>query len=292
MGTLVSIEIVRDAPADAFDRAFGWFHEIEQRCTRFKTSSELMQLSEHIGEPVAVSEILFEAVRFALTVSEETGGAFDPTVGHRMEARGFSREHRTGETVHGNVTCSDDVSYRHVQLDPDARTITLLRPLTLDLGAVAKGLAVDMAARELAPFRDFAIDAGGDLYLSGVNPAGEPWSVGIRHPRIEGVLIDSLRVSDLAVCTSGDYERRIPGSRQTEANEHHLLDPRTGLSPRSVASVTVLAAGAMLADALATAAFVLGPREGIQFLDRMGVGGLIFTPDLQRYETRGVPRAA
>ena len=287
MGTLVSMEVVHGAPADVLDRAFGWFHEIEQRCTRFNPASELMQLGMRIGEPVVVSEILFEAVRFALTVAEETDGAFDPTVGHRMEARGFNREHRTAEIVRTDAACTDDVSYKHIQVDPDNRTITLLRPLTLDLGAVAKGLAVDMAARELAPFRDFAIDAGGDMYLSGVNPVGEPWSVGIRHPRTDGELIDSLRVSDLAVCTSGDYERRTPA-----AQEHHLLDPRTGLSPRSVASVTVLAQGAMLADALATAAFVLGPNEGIQLLDRMGVGGLIFTPDLRSYETRGLPRAA
>jgi thiamine biosynthesis lipoprotein len=292
MGTLVSIElssdeVVRGAPAEALDRAFGWFHEIEKRCTRFKSGSELMQLGTHIGEPVPVSEILFEAVRFALTVAEETDGAFDPTVGHRMEARGFNREHRTGETVRSDGAFADDVTYKDVQIDPVNKTITLLRPLTLDLGAVAKGLAVDMAARELASSRNFAIDAGGDLYLSGLNPAGEPWSVGIRHPRIDGELIDSLRVSDLAVCTSGDYERPA-----LMADEHHLLDPRTGLSPRSVASVTVLAQGAMLADALATAAFVLGPNKGLQLLDRMGVGGLIFTPDLQRYETRGLQRAA
>ena len=182
MGTLVSMEVVHGAPADVLDRAFGWFHEIEQRCTRFNPASELMQLGVHIGQPVPASEILFEAVRFALTVAEETDGAFDPTVGHRMEARGFNREHRTGETVRTDGAFADDVSYKDVQVDSQNRTITLLRPLTLDLGAVAKGLAVDMAARELAPFRDFAIDAGGDMYLSGVNPVGEPWSVGIRHP--------------------------------------------------------------------------------------------------------------
>jgi FAD:protein FMN transferase len=115
MGTLVSIElvsieVVRGAPADALDRAFGWFHEIEVRCTRFNPASELMQLGTHIGEPVVVSEILFEAVRFALTVAEETGGAFDPTVGRRMEARGFNREHRTGETVRSEGDFAHDVS--------------------------------------------------------------------------------------------------------------------------------------------------------------------------------------
>ena len=102
--------------------------------------------------------------------------------------------------------------------------MTLHRPLLLDLGAVAKGLAIDMAARELQPFENFAIDAGGDLYFGGCNAAGEPWSVGIRHPRGDG-LLDTLRVSDAAVCTSGDYERRHrcgtshPGSAHRRAGQ-------------------------------------------------------------------------
>jgi thiamine biosynthesis lipoprotein len=283
MGTLVTIEIVRaNTEADqAIDRAFGWFHEIEARCTRFIPQSELMQLTAQAGVPVPASPILYQAVQFALMVAEESGGAFDPTVGHRMEARGFNREHRTGEIVRTAITPDDDVSYRDVKLDRDRKTITLLRPLTLDLGAVAKGLAVDTAARELEPFRDFAIDAGGDLYLGGSNPQGTPWSVGIRHPRPDQELIDSLRVSNQAVCTSGDYERRA-----------HILDPRTKATSGTVASATVVASGAMLADALATAAFVLGPDQGMELLTRLGVEGLIVTPDLKRYETRGLCRAA
>ena len=175
------------------------------------------------------------------------------------------------------------------ELDSECRTIGLRRPLTLDLGAVAKGLAIDMAARELEPFRNFAIDAGGDLYMGGLNSEGNPWSVGIRHPRRDGELIDLLHVSNQAVCTSGDYERRVPGAGNSE---NHILDPRKGCSPRSVASATVVASGAMLADALATAAFVLGPADGLLLLDRMGVEGLIFTPELTRCETRGLSRAA
>ena len=269
MGTLVTVQVVRsrgESGVDsAMDRAFGWFHEIEDRCTRFDERSELRQLTAHAGMPVPVSAILFEAVRFALMVAEESGGAFDPTVGGRMD---------------------DDVTFRDVLVDPDGRTITLRRPLTLDLGAVAKGLAVDTAARELERFRDFAIDAGGDLYLGGANPQGEPWAVGIRHPRRDDELIDTLRVSNQAVCTSGDYERTAPGGEG-----HHILDPRTGTSSHGVASVTVVAPGAMLADAVATAAFVLGPKDGLEFLDRMGLEGLIVTPELERYETGGLRRA-
>jgi thiamine biosynthesis lipoprotein len=291
MGTIVTIHVVRSLPdaaliETAIERAFGWFHEIEMRCTRFSDRSELMQLTAQAGVPLPASAILFEAVQFALLVAEESGGAFDPTVGHRMEARGFNREHRSGEIIRTEIPPSDDVSYRDVRLDSDRRTITLVRPLTLDLGAVAKGLAVDAAARELGPYRDFAIDAGGDLYLGGLNPQGEPWCVGIRHPRRDREVIDRLRVSNQAVCTSGDYERHAPGG------EDHILDPRTGTSPHTVASATVVASGAMLADALATAAFVLGPEDGIQLLNRLGVDGMIVTPELKRYETRGLPRDA
>ena len=287
MGTLVTMHVVRQGASDALDAAFGWFHEIESRCSRFLEGSELRQLTAHSGLAVAASPILFEAVRFALQVAEESGGAFDPTVGHRMEARGFNREHRSGAEVRSLRAADRAVSYRDVQLDAGRRTVTLLRPLTLDLGAVAKGLAIDLAARELAPFEDFAIDAGGDLYLGGRNPQGAAWSVGIRHPRRERGSIASLIVSNQAVCTSGDYERPAP-----TGDGHHILDPRTGRSPQAVASATVVAPGAMLADALATAAFVLGPEPGIAFLDRMGVDGLIVTPDLQRYQTRGLRHAA
>jgi thiamine biosynthesis lipoprotein len=287
MGTLVTIQVVRAGAESAIDAAFGWFHEIEDRCTRFREESELMQLTAHIGAPMAASPILFEAMRFALMVAQETGGAFDPTVGHRMAARGFNREHRGGDPAPSTGAPDDAASYRDIEIDAERRTITLHRPLTPDLGAVAKGLAVDLAARELAPFEDFAIDAGGDLYLGGVNPSGAPWSVGIRHPRRDRELIDWLSISNQAVCTSGDYERRTPAG-----DGHHILDPRTGTSAESAASVTVVAHDAMLADALATAAFVLGPAEGIQLLHRMGVEGLILTAELERHETRGLRHAA
>jgi FAD:protein FMN transferase len=149
---------------------------------------------------------------------------------------------------------------------------------------VAKGLAVDMAARELEPFEDFAVDAGGDLYLGGRNPRGELWSVGIRHPRADRELLGVIRVSNCAVCTSGDYERARPGA----SGGHHILDPRTREPADGVASVTVVAPTAMLADTLGTAAFVLGPVDGIRLLEQHGVDGLIVSPTLQRYATRGM----
>jgi thiamine biosynthesis lipoprotein len=294
MGTFVTVHVVGSVAGykgetektereRAVDRALDWFYKIEECCTRFEGRSEVMRLATQVGMRVPVSTILFEAVQFALAVAEATDGAFDPTVGYAMEALGFNREYRTGQTIRTPLDSNFPVSYRDVRLDAEGQTITLHRPLILDLGAVAKGLAVDLAARELQSFENFAINAGGDLYLAGSNPSGKPWSIGIRHPRNDGELIDSLRVSNRAVCTSGDYEKRAANEEQG----HHILDPHTGTSANAVASVTVIAPTAMLADALATAAFVLGPSEGIQLFHRLGVDGLIISPTLELYATRG-----
>jgi len=275
MGTVVSIEV--DAPAPAVERAFQWFRQVEFHCSRFDPASELRRLVA--GVPHVASPILFEAVRFALLVAEETDGAFDPTVGGAMVARGFNRHYLTRAT--SGASDVGDVSFHDVELDAQRGTILLKCPLTLDLGAVAKGLAVDAAARELQSFSNFVIDAGGDLYFGGRNPRGETWCAGVRHPRIAGQLIDGFAVSDQAVCTSGDYERGA-----------HILDPRRRGAAGAVASATVVAPGAMLADALATAAFVLGPEEGMALLVRMGVEGLIVTRDLVCHRTGGLQPCA
>jgi thiamine biosynthesis lipoprotein len=93
-----------------------------------------------------------------------------------MEAREFNRENRSGAAVRVRTDIDTAATYRDVTIDEERRTVTLQTPLVLDLGAVVKGLAIDLAARELEPFHDFAIDAGGDLYLGGCNAAGESWS--------------------------------------------------------------------------------------------------------------------
>ena len=115
------------------------------------------------------------------------------------------------------------------------------------------------------------------MYLGGLNRDGASWAVGIRHPRRDRETIDTLRVSNKAVCTSGDYER-----------PDHIVDSRAGARASAVASATVVAPSAMLADALATAAFVLGPADGLDLLARTGVEGLIVTRELECYETAGL----
>jgi thiamine biosynthesis lipoprotein len=291
MGTVVTVQVVGHGASlpdqqereAGVTRALDWFHEAAARCTRFDPGSEVNRLCARVGDPVPVSDLLFEAVRFALAVAGETGGAFDPTVGALMEAREFNREYRSGAAVRVRTDIDTAATYRDVTIDEERRTVTLQTPLVLDLGAVVKGLAIDLAARELEPFHDFAIDAGGDLYLGGCNAAGESWSVGIRNPREREHVLATLRVRDTAVCTSGDYERRVPG----DSGDHHIMDARAGTSATAIASATVIAPSAMVADALSTAAFVLGPVEGLALLQRHGLEGLLVTPALEQFATPG-----
>lgn len=295
MGTVVTIHIVGGSAPDraaehrAAERALGWFREIERVCSRFQPTSEVSALSSRVGEPVPVSPMLFAATHFALAVAEETDGAFDPTLGSFLESAGFNHEHRSGWPVRIAPASDGHATFRDVQLDPEARTIRLERPLLLDLGAVAKGLAIDMAVKQLLDdgYENFTVDAGGDLYFAGMNAAGERWTVGIRHPRREGEIMESFRVSDAAVCTSGDYERRT--SADNAVIEHHIVDPRTRSSATRCVSVTTLASSAMIADALGTAAFVLGPIDGLALLERHGIDAVIVAPDLERVATAGVP---
>ena len=314
MGTVVSIEIVGDNKRrpPAAQSALEWFSKVESVCSRFDKNSEVRAVCRNPGRPVTLSPMLFEVLRFALEVAHQSDGAFDPAIGLEMEKRGFDRHYQTGEQIlpesahtrnqHGS--CEENLarpSYRDIELDTAGRTLTLHRPMQLDLGAVAKGLAVDLAARELSTFENFAIDAGGDLYLSGRNRNGKPWSVGIRHPRNDSDLTGTVSVTNSAVCTSGDYERtlgveaddteRLRADRKTQSQapkrQHHILDPHSNTSASDVASVTVVADSAMVADALATAAFVLGPEQGLMLLSANDVSGCIMTPTAEMVYTAG-----
>jgi thiamine biosynthesis lipoprotein len=285
MDTLISARIDSARPEaeieTAAQAALGWFAVVERACSRFNPESELMQLCARVGEPVVVGPLLFEALAFALEVARATGGAFDPTVGGAQQARGIRRNYVTGKETNA---LAGPASYRDVRLNRRRRSVTLRRPLLLDLGAVAKGLAIDLAARELAGFERYAVEAGGDLFAGAATADATSWRIGIRDPFSDG-LRGSVELLNRAVCTSAGDERPL-----AEPGEHHLLDPRTGRSPRALASVSVIAPSALVADALATAAFVLGPDAGLRLLDEQAVHGVLITAENTLRLTGGIEK--
>ena len=142
-------------------------------------------------------------------------------------------------------------------------------------GAITRGWAVDRAMGKLMDrgISSAIIDAGGDLRVIGSRPGKEFWRIGVQHPRDQGKLLLTFDLKDIAIVTSGDYERFFIADG---VRYHHILDPSSGQPARGCQSVTVLAPTATEADACATAAFVLGPAKGIAFLRaRPGVRGVI-----------------
>ena len=162
-----------------------------------------------------------------------------------------------------------------------------LKTARVDLGGIAKGFGVDQAARVLRRlgYQDFLIDGGGDLLASGRTLGGDPWSVGIAHPRAKATWGRLWIPSGWSVVTSGDYERYFI---RDQVRYHHIIDLRTGYPGRGSVSVTVIARSAMLADAYATGLFILGPREGLALAESLpDLEAIFFTPTGEVISTEG-----
>jgi thiamine biosynthesis lipoprotein len=273
MSTTVSVQIVGAHPnaetlaAEALD----WFRVVESTCSRFDPTSELSQLCNSAPAWTTVPTLLFEVLRVALAVSQASRGAFDPTVGAALQTRGFDTHWQTGAR-RTTRTHAQQADWRDVSLDDATGRVRLHRALQLDLGAVAKGFALDLAARAMAGVADCCLVAGGDLLCRGTNARGRVWQTAIVHPlatdRSAGTL--EVHAPEYAICTSGGYARR-------NAHGHHLLDPRRPGAPNadSLASATVIAPQAGIADALATAAFVLGAEDARALLEEQGVDAVL-----------------
>ena len=280
MDTVVDIQVVtkesrktREAEIQ-IQRAFEAFRIVEQACSRFSPDSELMQACRQVGISVPVSPTLFEPLKFALEIARATEGIFDPTVGRTMEQHGFNRHYLTGLQIVS--PSAESVTYLDFEINESDRTLQLRKPMVIDLGAVAKGFAIDWAARELRGFAGFVVNAGGDLYAGGVDEQDEPWKIGIQHPERVDQLISSIELSDQAICTSGSYERR-----SNKVRMHHLVNAQTGRSPNDWVSCSVIAPYAMMADACSTAAFLMGRESGERFIEEAELQAVLIAADLQ-----------
>lgn len=282
------------------ERLFG---AVEACASRFLPESELSRLNRSAGRPFAATPLLFALVSAALGAAAETGGAFDPTLLDALERAGYDRsfERLSGTPV---VSPGDRPvpagapprspvrdaprpvpAWRAVRLDPVASTITLPPGCRLDLGGIGKGWTVDRAAASLRGLGhgSFALDAGGDLWATGRQGDGQPWTVGVADPEHPARDLAVLVVDGQAVATSTTARRRWRVGGEVR---HHLIDPRTGRpAATGVTSATVVAGTVARAETLAKAALVLGPVAGRALLERLGVPGLL------RLDSGGLVRA-
>lgn len=291
MGTLVTLTVVHPDAGAARRMARSTLAEMERLeglLSRHRSSTPLARLNREGAVEGAPLELL-EVIEAALAVSRLSDGAFDPTVLPLLSLYEGSFASRGAPPSSAEVEdARARVGYRG--LGVEGGTVRLADPaMAVTLDGVAKGYIVDRALAHLveAGADRAMVDGGGDLAATERRGAG--WTVGVRDPRRPADTLGRLHLDGGGVATSGDYMRAFTADRR----HHHLIDPRTGRSPEGASSVTVVAPSAMEADALSTAALVLGPEEGRAFLEaRPGAEGLLVAKGGERFRTAGYPPEA
>jgi FAD:protein FMN transferase len=273
MGTTFRVVLyARDqAAADrAFERAFERIAGLDETLSDYRESSELSRITrEAVARPVRISDDLFDVLKAAETLSLQSDGAFDITIGSL--SRLWRRARRQIE-----LPASSDVDaalavtgYQLVTLDAAHKTVRFARPgIRLDAGGIAKGYAADRALEQVAAagLSQALVAAGGDLALGQPPPGRAGWDVSLAGLDAEHGAPDSpVVLARCGVSTSGDAEQwvEIGGIRYS-----HIIDPRTGTALTGRRSVSVIASDATSSDMLATALSVLGPDEGARVIAR------------------------
>jgi len=211
----------------------------------------------------------------ALSLSRDTGGAYDVTVGPLVNLWGFGPDPERFEPPEADAieAARQRVGWRKLSLRD--RTLTQPGDVYLDLSSIAKGFAVDKLATLLknAGIGNYLVEIGGELRASGKKPKGQPWRIAVERP-IPGVrqVEKVIPLRDVAIASSGDYRNFF---EKDGVQYSHTLDPRTGYPvDHKLGSVTVLHSSCMVADGLATALTVLGPEQGLAFAEERELAAL------------------
>jgi len=291
MGTAIRVELWCDSRREAetaMADVMAEMHRIDRAMSPHKPASELSRINQRAARaPVVLSEEMFLLVERACHFSRLSAGAFDIS----YAAVGQLYDYRRGICPNAAAIAQarQAVGWQHLMLDAGARSLRFARPgMRIDLGGFAKGHAVDNAAHLLARrgIRHAIVSAGGDSRVIG-NRRGQPWTVAIRHPRRAAEVVAVLPLVDVSISTSGDYERYFD---RDGVRFHHLIDPRSGSSPSSVHSVTILADDGLSSEALSKCVFVLGVQAGLQLIESQpgvdavvvdAAGGLHFSSGLR-----------
>ncbi len=267
----------REAIVRAMDAAFAGMLEVELLTSCYRDCSQVSAINRLAPRAVKVSPALVACLQEAHRVASLSDGAFDVTVGPLMRLWDFLSDQPRVPDSAAIRALLPLVDYRRVHVQGDSVWLEQ-HGMALDLGGIAKGLAVDAAIDSLRAhgITDAMVDARSNLRTL-VSPltAGKR-HVWIRHPRESGKLFARFPMDEGCVATSGDYERFFMND---SVRYHHILDPHTGWPARPCASVTVLAISAVEAEALSTALLVLGPERGLALADRLPGVAAVFLMD-------------
>jgi len=271
MGTIVEITLIGENQEKAEKAVLQAFHEIrriEQLMSPKIETGDVFRINQSAGkEWVEVSPETLNVIKKSIDISELSEGGFDITVGPLIELWRRARGKGYPPSEKDLIRSLDLVGFRNVLINQGGKIFLKKGGMSIDLGGIAKGYAVDKAFEVLnnLGYKNLIVNAGGDLRAGGLK-FDQPWSIGIQDPRIPEKIMAKLSFTEGAVATSGDYEKYFiyQGKRY-----HHIFNPRNGLPAEECQSVTILCKKGTLADAMATAIFVLGPEKGYSLCQRV-----------------------
>jgi thiamine biosynthesis lipoprotein len=274
MGNRFELTVIahdEDWAMDRIDAGIAEIMRIEKLLTTFSEDSETSLINRNAGvTPVAVSNETFDLIDRSVRISRLTQGAFDITYGS-IDKRLWNFD-TTMTALPDKETAKKMVrliNYRNIVMDRDRCSIFLKeKGMRIGFGGIGKGYAAWQAKKVMmAMGADSGIvNASGDLAIWGYQPDGSPWTIGIVDPNVRGQVFSWLNVTNLAVATSGNYEKYILVNGKKYS---HTINPRTGLPVTGIKSVTILCPDAEFADAIATPVMIMGIRAGIDMINQL-----------------------
>ena len=253
---------------------------LEQLLSVYKPSSDYSTANRFAARnPIALQPDSFELLELAVAIHRWTGGAFDITAGQLSEIWGFSRREGRKPEDDEIARALEVVGTDKLSLAPTPREVHFrVDGLKLNPGGIGKGFALDLAALELrqSGVHDFAMHGGQSSILAAGRrrhaAAGNGWRIALKHPLNPDVTLGNLDLIDLGLGTSGSGKQffHFRGQRYS-----HIIDPRSGQPATGLLSTTVLHPSAAIADALATALFVMGPAEAVAFCEQHKITALL-----------------
>jgi len=292
MGTLVSFTVTHPNEAlanKAIRKAAEEMQRVENMFTIYGDNPNEIKTFNQLAPNTAIKltpEVAF-LLEVATAIERDSLGNFNPSLARLNKLWGFSQEKVSRQPplqgaiqdlLQGTKECLKRQGQQWLRTSANCQ---------IDLGAIAKGYAIDQGIRVLRQYgvQNAMINAGGDIRLIGKH-GQQNWHIGIRHPRHKGEILATLSLhGDVSVVTSGDYERYFMYQGQ---RYHHILNPETGQVSQNSQSTTVIASNATLADAWSTALFVMG-KEGIKLAEKHDFQALIIDSKGQRYMTKNMP---
>ncbi|PKI01204.1 FAD:protein FMN transferase [Glaciecola sp. 33A] len=270
MGTNIYVEVWAETPVQgelALRAVMAEMERINQLMSPYIDTSELSLINAKAGQqPVVISDEMFELLDKSVNISELTKGAFDITFASVGYLYNYKKNQRPNEATIASLLAA--INYKYIKLNKPNKSVVFTHDkVKIDLGGIAKGHAVDnsISLLERMGIMHGLVTAGGDTRLIG-DRRGKPWIVGIRDPRDEKKQAVVMPLQDSAMSTSGDYERYF---EEDGKRYHHILSPKTGKSTYDVQSVSIIGPSSTYNDALSTAVFVMGLREGLGMINRI-----------------------